>query len=315
MVDKLILENYFKENILRPRTMKSYSQAMQKFTSCMNELGLNSIKQVTRDSLLEWRERELRVKGLTAISWNSYCRQLRAVFTFALEQGLVHWPENHFKTLQVRTPGKRKKTLSDEQIAKIHEVFSNLVREENENRYSGRIHPTWFWSIVFETLYYTGMRRNQLLNIRLKDVSLGNQTIFLSIQGSKAHSENIIPIPNGLVEVLGILLARAKEIRFKPDDQLFNVTRFGTNRYKYKTMQDSNISNAFRELSARLDFPASPHRLRHTLGTKLMRQPEKNLHLVKAIFGHKDIRTTLEYVVPDLEDMRDLLNTMPKLTK
>ena len=57
MVDKLILENYFKENILRPRTMKSYSQAMQKFTSCMNELGLNSIKQVTRDSLLEWRER------------------------------------------------------------------------------------------------------------------------------------------------------------------------------------------------------------------------------------------------------------------
>jgi integrase len=240
---------------------------------------------------------------------------LRAVFTFALEQGLVHWPENHFKTLQVRTPGKRKKTLSDEQIAKTHEVFSNLVREENENRYSGRIHPTWFWSIVFETLYYTGMRRNQLLNIRLKDVSLGDQTIFLSIQGSKAHSENIIPIPNGLVEALGILLARAKEIRFKPDDQLFNVTRFGTNRYKYKTMQDSNISNAFRELSARLDFPASPHRLRHTLGTKLMRQPEKNLHLVKAIFGHKDIRTTLEYVVPDLEDMRDLLNTMPKLTK
>ncbi len=144
---------------------------------------------------------------------------------------------------------------------------------------------------------------------------LAIKQFFLSIQGSKAHSENIIPIPNGLLEALGILLARAKEMRFKPDDQLFNVTRFGTNRYKYKTMQDSNISNAFRELSARVKFPASPHRLRHTLGTKLMRQPEKNLHLVKAIFGHKDIRTTLEYVVPDLEDMRDLLNTMPKLTK
>ena len=295
--------------------MKSYSQAMQKFTSCMNEVGLSSIQQVTRDNLLDWRERELRVNGLTAISWNTYCRQLRAIFTLALEQDLMHWPENYFKTLQVRSPGKRKKTLSDEQIAKIHEVFSKLVCEENENRYSGRIHPTWFWSIVFETLYYTGMRRNQLLNIRLKDVSLGYQTIFLSIQGSKAHSENIIPIPNGLVEALGILLARAKKMHFKPDDQLFNVTRFGANRYKYTRMQDSNISNAFRELSARLEFPASPHRLRHTLGTKLMRQPEKNLHLVKAIFGHKDIRTTLEYVVPDLEDMRDLLNTMPKLTK
>lgn len=315
MADKLILEHYFKEKFLRPRTMKSYRQAMQKFSGCMNEQGLSSINQVTLDTLLAWRERELRMNGLTAISWNSYCRQLRAILTFALERGLVLWPENHFKTLQVRTPGKRKKTLSDEQIEKTYEAFSKLALEENENRYNGRIHPVWFWSIVFETLYYTGMRRNQLLNIRLKDVNIGNKTIFLSIQGSKAHSENIIPIPNGLLEALGILLARAKEMRFKPDDQLFNVTRFGTNRYKYKTMQDSNISNAFRELSARVKFPASPHRLRHTLGTKLMRQPEKNLHLVKAIFGHKDIRTTLEYVVPDLEDMRDLLNTMPKLIK
>ena len=141
MVDKLILEHYFKEKILRPRTMKSYSQAMQKFTSCMSKLGVNSIKQVTRDNLLDWRDRELRVNGLSATSWNSYCRQLRAVLTFALEQGLVHWPENHFKTLQVRTPGKRKKTLSDEQIAKTHKVFSELIHEENENRYSGNGPP------------------------------------------------------------------------------------------------------------------------------------------------------------------------------
>lgn len=315
MVDQVIIEKYFRDKVLRPRTMKSYRQAMQKFTSSMTKLGVECIGRVTRDDLQAWREQELSMNGLAAISWNTYCRQLRPMFTFAIGQGLVNWPDNHFKGLQVRTPVKRKKTLSDEQISKTYEAFSELASEENENRYSGRIHPTWFWSIVFETMYYTGIRRNQLLNIRMKDVNLADRTIFLRLMGSKTHNENLIPIPGALVETLAILLNRAKEFQFRPSDQLFNVTRFGKNRYKYKVMRDANISNAFSELSERVGFPASPHRLRHTLGTKLMRQPEKNLHLVKAIFGHKDIRTTLEYVVPDLEDMRDLLDTMPKLAK
>lgn len=315
MVDQVILQKYFEEKILRPKTIQSYRQTMHKLTTSMRSVcNVHCVKQITRETLLAWRAHELH-NGLTAISWNSYCRHLSTLFTFAIKQGLVQWPENHFNTLQLRTPKKMKKTLSDEKIIKIQQELDALVRDENMGRYNGRLHPVWFWRIVFETLYYTGMRRNQLLHVRLRDVNLIDGTIFVRIEGSKGHNENIIPIPHALLDSLSLLVRRAKQRCVGGNDQLFNVTCFGKNRYTYNVMRDANISNAFRELSERVKFPASPHRLRHTLGTQLMRQPGKNLHLVKAILGHSDVRTTLEYVEPDIGDMRDLMNSMPNLAK
>lgn len=211
------------------------------------------------------------------------------------------------------TNTQEKKTLSSAQIAQIDELFILLAAMEKQQEYSGKIHPVWFWQTAFKVLYYTGIRRNQLLHVRLKDVCLNSRTIFLSPCGSKTHSENIVPIPDALLPALTAFITKAKRRGLKPSDQLLNVTKFGSNRYKYDVMKDHCVSNCFRELSERLGFAVSPHRLRHTLGTNLMRNPEKNLHLVKEILGHTDIRTTLEYVEPDLQDMKNLLNTMPRL--
>ena len=314
-----ILEHYFLTNFLRPRTQDSYRQVLEKFIGRLHEIELDSIHNLTVEALLKWRAYELREKGLSSTSWNTYCRTLRALFNHAVAHRLVNWPENHFNQLLVRTSKKRKKTLSPQQISLTYDLLNKLVYAEAVKTYSGRIHPAWFWKTVFETLYYTGIRRNQLLNIRLQDVCLHSGTIFLSLNGSKTHQEHVIPIPEELRASLTDLILRAKRKQFNGEDQLFNVTRFGKTdhqrRYRYTVMHDSNISNCFRELSGKLGFPISPHRLRHTLGTNLMRQPEKNLHLVKTLLGHSDIRTTLEYVEPDMEDVRHLLNTMPKLIK
>lgn len=42
-----------------------------------------------------------------------------------------------------------------------------------------------------------------------------------------------------------------------------------------------------------------------------MRQgADANLHLVKALLGHTDLRTTLEYVEPNLDDIRNMLDAL-----
>ncbi|WP_445000284.1 tyrosine-type recombinase/integrase [Halomonas mongoliensis] len=51
----------------------------------------------------------------------------------------------------------------------------------------------------------------------------------------------------------------------------------------------------------------SPHRFRHTLGTELMREPDRNLHIVKALLGHSNISTTLEYVEVDIGSLRSAI--------
>lgn len=313
--NRIILESYFLTKALRPRTLKSYSQVLYRFSKQIKHFGITGYDQLTRHHLELWRAHELQDNNLSAISWNSYCRTLHALFEHALEQKLVDLEKNHFKGLLVRPPRRRKKTLEATQLKAITRVFELLEEAELKNTYSGRIHPVWFWRTVFETLYYTGIRRRQLISLHLKDVCLSSGTLALSHEGAKTHSENKVPIPEALIPRLQTLTETARSLGFRPNDQLFNVTRFGTHRYKLKTMQDANVSNCFRELGALLGFPVSPHRLRHTLGTNLMRQPEKNLHLVKEILGHSDIRTTLEYIEPSIPDMRHLLNTMPNLVE
>jgi len=74
-------------------------------------------------------------------------------------------------------------------------------------------------------------------------------------------------------------------------------------------MNAGHLSKGFTDLSKRLGFLVSPHRFRHTLGTSLMRNAKANLHLVKALLGHTSFSTTLEYIEPDMEQMRELLDS------
>ena len=307
-----LLESYFFYRRLRPRTEQSYRGAIQKMQKNILALGRShAINEIDMRQLMTWRNNELN-NGLSPISWNSYCRHLKAIFNHGIEQGLISWTENHFAKLLLTEPKKRKKTLADDQIHAVIKLFDALQVQESNGDLSGRIHPVWFWRTVFETLYYTGMRRNQLLHLTIADIDLGQSVIYLGLDGSKTHSENTIPICNALKPWLQQLLKQARLRHFKYKDQLFNVTRFGQNRrYKYDYMLDANISNCYRELSERLEFKVSPHRFRHTLGTKLMRQgADANLHLVKALLGHTDLRTTLEYVEPNLDDIRNMLDAL-----
>jgi hypothetical protein len=52
----------------------------------------------------------------------------------------------------------------------------------------------------------------------------------------------------------------------------------------------------------------TPHRFRHTLATDLMRQPERNIHLTKALLNHSNIATTMSYIEVDYEHMRAVLD-------
>lgn len=310
-----ILEKYFLSKILRPRTQDAYRQVVTRFSHQMDKQGVTSLEQVTPELLEKWRAWEIQENQLSPISWNSYCRTLRAIFGHAVERNLVPWESNYFKGLMLQPPIKRKKTLTPQQISQTNELLTSLAMNEEANEYSGRIHPVWFWRTVMETFYYTGIRRNQLLHIRVEDVCLESRAIFLRLDGSKTHREHIVPIPTSLLPSMERLKGQARKHDFKLGDQLFNVTRFGVNRYRKKEMQDANISNCYRELTERLGFPITPHRFRHTLATALMRKSPNNLKTVQSILGHTSLKTTLEYVEVDFSDMQSLLDAVPILSK
>lgn len=64
----------------------------------------------------------------------------------------------------------------------------------------------------------------------------------------------------------------------------------------------------YKKLIALTGTRMTPHRFRHTLASDLMRQPERNIHLTKLLLNHSNIATTMEYIEPDYDVMRTVMN-------
>ncbi len=186
--------------------------------------------------------------------------------------------------------------------------------EEEERRQviprGGRcaLYPTGYWLTVLDTFRLTGMRQNQLLHLRLRDINLDSNYIVLRVEGSKNHSEWRIPMIRQLKPGLAKLVEQAKACGAKDDDPLFDLSRLDLHahgrmsRYRYDHDKErQHIRSFFNRLSKECGFAVSPHRFRHTLATELMKAPDRNLQLVRCLLGHRSLATTLEYIDIDME--------------
>ncbi|MHB0818438.1 tyrosine-type recombinase/integrase [Stutzerimonas stutzeri] len=297
-----LLEEYFFVRHLRPRSQISYRGAVAQLAKHMKSHGMTYPDELSSRDILYWRSDAL--KYMKEVSWNSYVRHLRALWNFGIDQGLLSCAKNPFKGTAVTEPKKPKKTLSLEQIAQARWVLAQMETWEQEHQKRSRITPAWFWQVVNETFYSTGLRLNQIINIRLQDVSLQDRLIIATVEGSKNKREYSVPISSKYEPWIKMLIARAKLQNFKPTDQLFNVNRFSP-YYRRVEMDHWQVESCYAKISEITNSRISPHRFRHTIGTDLMKKPERNLHLVKELLGHSDIKTTLEYVTVDIDMLRE----------
>lgn len=165
------------------------------------------------------------------------------------------------------------------------------------------IHPSWFWLIVLETFYHTGIRLNQLLHITPNDVHLKKRRLIASAQGAKNNFEAVLPITDDLYPHLATLMAAAQTVGCKRDEQLFNVNRYSV-RTRLDVMDNWQVRRFFKQLSRYCGSQISPHRFRHSLATDLMRSKERDLYLTQQVCGHTDIRSTMSYISPDLGTLK-----------
>lgn len=157
-----------------------------------------------------------------------------------------------------------------------------------------------FWSNSFKFLA-------ELLCMRLQDVDWDNQMILVRGETEKTHREFQIPIMEGLAPHLRRLLDEAAKRHMKGSDQLFNVNRFSPH-YSRREMDTHQVEGMYRKLTEKIGVRMTPHRLRHTLATDLMRQPDRNIHLTRSLLNHSNIATTMSYIEADYDQLRQVLH-------
>ncbi|MCB1622018.1 MAG: site-specific integrase, partial [Thiothrix sp.] len=243
------------------------------------------------------------IYGMEPVSWNNYLRHLRALVNYAIEiDECRHWqPLRGIRELPVQR--HLQKTVSDRDLKT---VLAFLASDAG----SDCCHPGWFWVKVIRTLYYTGMRRRQLVGLVWADCDFETRSVRLRAETSKTRRAWDIPMPEPVAAMLRALQERSAVVMGREpglQDQVFNVTLFHS-RYKGRQMTEAQVSGFFRRLKNQTGIAISTHRLRHTFGTKAARTGQ--LRQVQAVMGHADLKTTLGYVQADMSGMRDVMGAV-----
>ncbi|MBM3243993.1 MAG: site-specific tyrosine recombinase XerD, partial [Candidatus Omnitrophica bacterium] len=141
---------------------------------------------------------------------------------------------------------------------------------------------------ILETMYATGMRVSEVVNLKKDNVNLG--VGFLRCIG-KGNKERVIPL--GKKAIAGIerylKLSRPKLLKNKESEYLF-ISRFGK---KISRQSFWKIIKKYAK-AARIKKAIKPHTLRHSFATHLL-EHGADLRSVQEMLGHSDISTTQIY--------------------
>jgi integrase/recombinase XerD len=159
---------------------------------------------------------------------------------------------------------------------------------------------------MLETLYASGLRVSELINIKLEDLKLELGHVLVRGKGDK---ERLVPLGRAAQEAIRdyMVQARAALLNGRVSSLLF-VRRGGNRLTRQRAWQMVNAASA----SSR---HASPHTLRHSCATHMV-ENGADLRTVQTILGHADISTTQVYTHVALDRLKNVYrNYHPRAKK
>ncbi|HEY6372001.1 MAG TPA: site-specific tyrosine recombinase XerC [Candidatus Sulfotelmatobacter sp.] len=142
---------------------------------------------------------------------------------------------------------------------------------------------------MLETLYSTGVRRKELVGLKLYDVDRERATLL--IRQGKGKKDRMIPIGERALAWVEKYLREARpQLALEPDDATLFLTQYG------EPFHPDAMSNLARDLiaQANLGKSGSCHTFRHTMAT-LMLEGGADIRYIQQMLGHSDLSTTEIY--------------------
>lgn len=189
------------------------------------------------------------------------------------------------------------------QALKIPKRLPTVVKEQdllkiNDAIFSGEESFTqWRDFSIIELLYNTGIRRAELIDLKVFDVNLYNKEIKVMGKGKK---ERLIPLSENILLTLMTYLDKRSEILEEPCTHLF----FTDNFKQIYPKAVYNIVNKYLSLITTVE-KRSPHVLRHSFATHLTNRGAE-LNAVKKLLGHSSLAATQVYTHNSIEQLKSI---------
>ena len=253
-------------------------------------LGPEVITKPMIESYQRWLYRYRKANG-QPLAWSSqhlHLKEVRAFFSWLVKMN--HLP--YSPAAEIELP-KQPKTLP-KAILTADEVETILAEPDTTTPLGLRDRA------IFETFYSTGIRRSELCHLRLDDVQVERQSLFIS-QG-KGRKDRYVPIGMRALVWIARYVEHARDrLLLDEKERALFVTSAGE-----PISPDTLTGYARRYIeSAGIDKPGACHIFRHTMAT-LMHDAGAELTLIQVILGHAKTETTQIYAKTSLKRLLEV---------
>lgn len=275
------------ERGLSANTIQSYRQDLQE-ADAFFKTQTKSIAEIDQFVILNFLE-QLQQQHKARNTVIRVVSTLRRFFQYLVQFGVI----KDDPMLKVDSP-KKAQTLPD--VLTVAQV-NQLLSMPNINQKLGIRDRA-----ILETLYATGLRVSELVNLKLGDLHLPMNLLQTIGKGDK---ERIIPISDVAVDWLNRYLTttRVALLDGKPNTEFIFLNAHG----RQLTRQAIWLMIKKYVNQAGIKRHVTPHTLRHSFATHLL-ENGADLRIVQELLGHSDISTTQIYTHVSHQHLTEVYN-------
>lgn len=280
------LEYIAVEKRYSPNTLISYRKDLEDFSSFLLQTEAHEDlvmvdKKIIRNFMVHLGEKKIAKRSI-----NRKLSTLRSFYLFLLKVGEIKTsPLENIQSL---------KFYAEKQIPFSEEEMADQQREVNRPAKKSLLKE-----LIVETLYQTGIRRAELVNLLLENVDFSKSEIKVIGKGNKAR---VIPISKKLSTLMAEYLLIRKPLEAYTEYFFINAKGKKLNdKFVYSTV------NTYLSLVTSKK-KKSPHILRHSFATHVLEYGAE-ISKVKMIMGHSSLASTQVYTSANIEQLKKVFNS------
>jgi integrase/recombinase XerC len=257
------------ERRLSAHTVKSYQNDLIQYQTYLSSQFELYPHQAKSEHIRSWMV-SLKETGVSNRTINRKIASLRSFYKFLLISNII----TQNPAAKITAPKIEKRLPSFVSEKEMDNLFNYIQFEDTKQARRDKL--------ILQMFYYTGMRRSELINLKISDIDLYNQTIRVL---GKRNKERIIPAHPKLINSIKQYLKENNnktDYLFETDKQKPLNPRVVYSIVKKYLEQVTTIKNK------------SPHTIRHTFATHMLNNGA-DLNSIKEILGHANLAATQVY--------------------